>query len=203
MKILIIGGNGTLGKIVRDHYKAKHEVLIAGRNSGDVQIDLADNASIQQGLEKAHEKTGKLDAIICIAGEAKWAPFAELTEDDYYIGLRSKLMGQVNLVRIGQNFLNPEGSITLTTGILADDPVIKTASAAMVNGAIHSFVQAAALEIKDFRLNVVCPGLVEDSVEKYRDYFPGHHPIPMQKMLRGFIRCVEGHQHGEIVKIYE
>ncbi|HAS44925.1 MAG TPA: short chain dehydrogenase [Microscillaceae bacterium] len=203
MKILIIGGNGTLGKVVQNHYASKHEVLIAGRNSGDVQIDLADSASIQQGLENAQEKVGKLDAIICIAGEAKWAPFAELSEDDYYIGLRSKLMGQVNLVRVGQNFLNPQGSITLTTGILADDPVVKTASAAMVNGAIHSFVQAAALEIKDFRLNVVSPGLVEDSVEKYRDYFPGHHPIPMQKMLRGFIRSVEGHQHGEVVRIYE
>ena len=80
------------------------------------------------------EKTGKLDAIICIAGESKWDNFNNLTEEDYYIGLRSKLMGQVNLVRIGQHYLNKKGSITLTTGILADDPVVKTTSAAMVNG---------------------------------------------------------------------
>lgn len=203
MKILIVGGNGTLGKVVCDYYAQTHEVLTAGRNSGDVQINLSDSASIQQGLEAAQQKVGTLDAIICTAGEAKWANFTDLTEEDYHIGLGSKLMGQVNLVRIGQNFLNAQGSITLTTGILADDPVIKTASAAMVNGAIHSFVKAAALEIRNFRLNVVCPGLVEDSVEKYRDYFPGHHPIPMQKMLRGYIRCVEGHQHGEVVRIYE
>ena len=203
MKILIVGGNGTIGKVVSAHYRAKSEVLVAGRTSGDVQIDLADSTSIQQGLENASKKVGKLDAIICIAGEAKWAPFQTLSEEDYYIGLRSKLMGQVNLVRIGQNFLNPNGSITLTTGILADDPVAKTASAAMVNGAIHSFVQAAALEISDFRLNVVSSGLVADAVEKYEDYFPGHYPIPMPKMLRGYIRCVEGHHHGEIVRIYE
>jgi hypothetical protein len=49
------------------------------------------------------ESIGIVDAILCIAGEAKWAPFDSLTEDDYYIGLRSKLMGQVNLVRIGQD----------------------------------------------------------------------------------------------------
>jgi len=75
-------------------------------------------------------------------------------------------MGQVNLVRIGKNYLNQNGSITLTTGILADDPVVKTTSATMVNGGIHSFVKAVSLEIGNgIRVNVVSPGLVEDSHE--------------------------------------
>jgi hypothetical protein len=127
----------------------------------------------------------KPDAILCIAGEAKWAPFDSLTEDDYYIGLRSKLMGQVNLVRIGQDYLNTGGSFTLTTGILADYPVVMTTSAAMVNGGIHSFVKAAALELKNaLRINVVSSGLVEDAVEKYETYFPGHNPIPMKKVKK-------------------
>ena len=78
------------------------------------------------------QRREKVDSIICVAGEAKWSDFTELTEEDYYIGIRSKLMGQVNLVRIGKDFLNPSGSFTLTTGILADDPVVKTSSAAMV-----------------------------------------------------------------------
>ncbi len=113
-------------------------------------------------------------------------------------------MGQVNLVRLAKDHLNPGGSITLTTGILADDPVPMTASAAMVNGAIHSFVQAAVLEMENsIRLNVVSSGLVEDSVEKYRDYFPGHNPIPMSKMVNGYIRSVEGKGTGQIIRIYE
>ena len=75
-------------------------------------------------------------------------------------------MGQINLVRIGKDYINPGGSFTLTTGILADDPVPMTTSAAMVNGGIHSFVKAAALEMKkDQRINVVASGLVEDAVE--------------------------------------
>jgi len=149
------------------------------------------------------KQTGKVDAIICIAGEAKWADFNELTEEDYYIGLKSKLMGQVNLVRIGQNYLNSNGSITLSTGILADDPVVKTTSAAMVNGGIHSFVQAVALEIENgIRVNVVSSGMVEDAYEKYKDYFPGHNPIPMTKVINGYVRSVEGKGNGEIIRIY-
>ena len=200
MKILIIGGNGTIGRPVTEHFSKDNEVIIAGRSSGDLKIDIAESDSIEEGLKQV----GQLDAIICIAGEAKWANFNELTEDDYYIGLRSKLMGQVNLVRIGQNYLNPNGSITLSTGILADDPVVKTTSAAMVNGGIHSFVQAVALEIEHgIRVNVVSLGMVEDAYEKYKDYFPGHNPIPMNKVVNAYVRSVKGKDNGKIIRIYK
>lgn len=200
MKILIVGGNGTIGKKVSEHFAQKHDLVIAGRSSGDVQVDIADSASIQAMFDEV----GKVDAIVCIAGEAKWAAFDTLTEDDYYIGLRSKLMGQVNLVRIGKDYLNDNGSITLSTGILADFPVATTASAAMVNGAIHSFVKAVALELRtQCRINVVSSGLVEDSVDKYRDYFPGHNPIPMPKIVNGYVKSVEGHDTGLIIRMYD
>ncbi|RFC54836.1 short chain dehydrogenase [Brumimicrobium aurantiacum] len=200
MKILIIGGNGTIGKTVVSHFNEKNEILIAGRTNGDVTVDIADSSSIKSMFEKI----GKVDAIICIAGEAKWDDFNKLSEDDYYIGLKSKLMGQVNLVRIGQNYLNSNGSITLSTGILADDPVVKTTSASMVNGGIHSFVQAVALEIENgIRVNVVSSGMVEDAYEKYKEYFPGHNPIPMKKVINGYVRSVNGKGNGEIIRIYD
>lgn len=200
MKILIIGGNGTIGKPVSHHFEEQNEVIVAGRNSGAIKINIADSTSIKDGLEEV----GKVDAIICIAGEAKWDDFESLTEEDYYIGLRSKLMGQVNLVRLGKDFLNPNGSITLSTGILADDPVVKTTSASMVNGAVHSFVQAVALEINNgIRVNVVSLGMVEDAYEKYKDYFPGHNPVPMKKVVSAYVRSVFGKRTGEIIRQYE
>jgi len=200
MKILIIGGGGTIGRKVSEYFSKEHEIIIAGRNSGDVQVDIADASSI----EAMFGTLGSLDALICIAGEAKWAAFESMSEADFYIGLRSKLMGQVNLVRIGQRYLTPGGSFTLTTGILADYPVMFTTSAAMVNGAIHSFVKAAALEmVNGMRINVVSSGLGEDSVERYQEYFPGHNPIPMKKMVNGYVRSVMGKENGEIIRIYD
>jgi len=200
MKILIIGGNGTIGKRVSKHFSKKHQVVIGGRNSGDVVADIADSKSI----EAMFETVGNVDAVVCIAGEAKWAAFDSMTEEDFYIGLRSKLMGQVNLVRIGQNYLTPGGSFTLTTGILADHPVALTTSAAMVNGAIHSFVKAASLELKNgIRINVVSSGLVEDAIDKYEAYFPGHNPIPMKKVVNGYVKSVEGRGTGEIIRMYD
>lgn len=202
MRILVIGGTGTIGKKIVERFSADHDVIIAGRSSKDYPIDIADTKSIKR-LFKKIKKSGKLDAIICAAGEAKWAPFKDLSETDYHIGLRSKLMGQVNVVRIGQKCLKKRGSITLTTGILADDPVYQTASAAMVNGGVHSFVQAVALEMKrKIRVNVVSSGVVMDAYYKYESYFPGHPPIPMDKMVHGYVRSVLGRGTGEIIRIY-
>ena len=199
MKILIIGGNGTIGKRVSTHFSTQHEVIIAGRHTGDVTVDISDSASITALFKDA----GKVDAVACIAGDAKWAEFSTMTEEDFYIGIKSKLMGQVNLVRIGKDYLNPSGSFTLTTGILADHPVRLTTSAAMVNGAIHSFVKAAALELCPLRINVVASGLVEDAVDKYRDYFPGHNPIPMAKVVTGYVKSILGHNTGQIIRMYD
>ncbi|WP_418639215.1 short chain dehydrogenase [Winogradskyella sp.] len=200
MKIVIIGGHGTIGKTVVSHLKKDNEIVIASRSNADVTVDIANSKSIKSMFDKI----GKLDAIICIAGEAKWDDFNSLTEEDYYIGLKSKLMGQVNLVRIGKDYLNQNGSITLSTGILADDPVVQTTSAAMVNGAIHSFVKAVALEIENgIRVNVVSSGMVEDAYEKYKDAFPGHNPIPMNKVINGYVRSVKGKGNGEIIRIYD
>ena len=111
MKILIIGGNGTIGKKVTERLSEKPEVLVAGRNSGDVQVDFSDASSIK----KMFEKDGTVDSIVAIAGDAKWDKFNNLSEDDFYIGIKSKLMGQVNVVRIGKDYLNNGVARTLST----------------------------------------------------------------------------------------
>ena len=199
MKILIIGGNGTIGKKISTFLSTKNKIITAGRNSGDLKIDLSDSDSIKNLFENNND----FDAVISIAGEAVWAPFKDLPEEDYYKGIKNKLMGQVNLVKIGRNYMNHGGSITLTTGILADNPVKMTTSAALVNGGIHSFVKAASLEMENnIRVNVVSPGLVEDSAVKYKDYFPGYDIVKMQNLAELYEKVINGEQNGEVFRIY-
>tara|TARA_X000001036_G_scaffold180102_1_gene170496 strand:+ start:49 stop:651 length:603 start_codon:yes stop_codon:yes gene_type:complete len=199
MKILIIGGNGTIGKRVSFFLSKENEIITAGRNSGDLKIDLSDSNSIKN----LFEKNRTFDAVISIAGEAVWAPFDNLTEEDYYKGIKNKMMGQVNLVKVGRKYINHGGSFTLTTGVLADNPVKSTTCAALVNGGIHSFVKAASLEMENnIRVNVISPGLVEDSAEKYKDYFPGYEIVKMNKLAEVYAKVVHGEQNGEVIRIY-
>jgi len=50
---------------------------------------------------------------------------------------------------------------------------------------------------------VVSSGLVEDAVEKYEAYFPGYNPIPMHKVINGYVRSVEGKGTGQIIRMYD
>ncbi|MGD9628865.1 MAG: short chain dehydrogenase [Pyrinomonadaceae bacterium] len=198
MRIVLIGSSGTIGRHIHERLSAKAEVLSAGRNGADIRVDITDEDSI----EEMYNAAGSIDAVVCAAGPAKFGAFSELTEEDHYIGIRGKLMGQVNLVRIGQRYLNDGGSFTLTTGILADDPVPGSSSLALVNGGLHSFAMAAALELpRGLRINVVAPTVVSDAAEKYSDIFPGYTPVSMERVADGYVRSVFGRTTGRILRI--
>ena len=65
-------------------------------------------------------------------------------------------------------------------------------------------VKAVSLELPNhIRINAVSSGLVEDAVEKYGAYFPGHNPIPMKKMINGYVKSVEGKGTGDIIRMYD
>lgn len=199
MKILLIGASGTIGKRILAELSQKHEVIRGGRTNADINVDITSLISIE---DMFHAVKG-IDAVICAAGPAKFGAFGDLTEDDFYVGIRGKMMGQVNLVRIGQQYLNDNGSFTLTTGILADEPVVGSVGVSLVNGAVNSFAAAAAHELpRGLRVNVVCPTVVEDSAEMYADFFPGFNPAPMSKVVNAYVRCLMTKINGQIIRIY-
>ncbi len=199
MKIILIGYKGTIGKVVYQHLSKNHEVVSCGRTSGDFLVDITSPDSITE----LFEKVGHFDAIVCTAGAAGWGPLSTMDNEKFYTGIKSKLMGQVNLVLIGQKYIANSGSFTLISGILADDPVLGASNAAMVNGGLHSFVKAASRELtNDIRINVVSPGMVRDSAEKFEKTFAGHIPVEMDAVAMAFVKSVEGNTNGEVLRVY-
>lgn len=199
MKIILIGASGTIGKTVKAELAQRHEIITAGRTTGDVLVDMTSRESI----EAMYAQTGKVDAVVCTAGKAYFGPFEQAKESDFYTGVQSKLLGQVNLLHAGLDHVNDGGSFTFITGILADDPVLNSSCLAMVNGAVNAFVGAVAMELpRSIRANVVSPGLVEASVEKYKGAFPGHIPVSMEHVAAGFVKSVEGAATGQVIRIF-
>ena len=196
MKILVIGATGTIGKAVVEALESEHEVVTAAYSSGaDVSIDLEDQASIRA----AFEKTGPLDAVVSTAGNAAFGALAEQSDEDYQLALNNKLMGQVNLVRLGSEFIKPGGSITLTSGILSRQPMPGSASIAMVNGALESYARAAALELEQFRLNVVAPAFVKETMEMMgMDSASG---ISAADTSKAYVAAVAGDMHGQTLDV--
>ena len=199
MKVLIIGGHGTIGKTAAAALGQRHELIIAGRNSGDIRVDITSPASIESMFRKLQQ----VDACVCTAGTGYYGDFAGMREEHMMPGIRGKLLGQINIVLIGKDHLSEGGSFTLTSGIAAEMPARNGACVAMINGAINSWVSGAAQELKqDKRINAVSPGLVEDSMARYGHLFPGYNPVPMNRVANAYVLSVEGAVNGQIIKVY-
>lgn len=133
-----------------------------GYRDGDFRVDLGSKASIQA----LFDAVGKIDAVVCTACAAGFAPFNELDDAAYDLALGNKLMGQVNLVRIRREHVNDHGSFTLTAGILSREPMPGSVVISMANGALESFAKAAALELnRGVRVNTVSPIFVKETME--------------------------------------
>lgn len=198
MKIIVIGSTGTLGQAVVKELESRHEIIRAGSKSGDIQVDITDNNSI----ETMFKKIQKVDALVLTTGKVHFDEFMQMQDKDYQIGLQDKLMGQVNVVLIGRNYLNEGGSFTLTSGILSEDPIRYGSSASMVNGALNSFVIAAAIEMpKRQRINCVSPTVVTEAMDSYGQYFRGFKSVNVSDVALAYSKSVEGLQTGQVYKV--
>jgi NAD(P)-dependent dehydrogenase (short-subunit alcohol dehydrogenase family) len=198
MKIILVGASGTIGQAVERELAERHEVIRVGRSSGDYQVDIRDVASIR----KLFEEIGSFDALVAATGSVHFGALADMQAEQFAVGLNDKLMGQVNLLLIGREFINDGGSFTFTSGILSDDPIVAGTSASMVNGALNSFVKAAAIELpRGLRVNIISPTVLVEAMDSYGPFFRGFKPVPAVDVALAYAKSVEGKQTGQIYTV--
>jgi NAD(P)-dependent dehydrogenase (short-subunit alcohol dehydrogenase family) len=204
LRILLVGASGTLGRAVVAELAMRYEVIGAGRNSGDVRLDLTDVASVR----RAFAQVGMLDAVIGTTGRVTFAPLADFAAAPYgeslhSLGIADKLLGQVNLALVARDHLRDGGSITLTSGILAEQPIRQGSSASLVNGAIEAFVRAAAIELpRSLRINGISPSVLSEALDDYAPYFRGFEAVPAARAALAYSRSVEGAETGKIYRVF-
>jgi len=195
MRILIIGANGHVGRTAVDALEA-HEVIPVSRST-DPSVDITDPSSI----ENLFAAVGEIDAVIVAVGEVPFRPLGELGRDDYESALRGKVLSQLDVVRIGTPFVRDGGSFTLTSGVLAREPIATGAVASLANGALESFVLAAATELpRGIRINAVSPSVLEDA-PSYHSSFPGFVPVSSLRVGQAYAKSVLGVQTGQILAV--
>jgi NAD(P)-dependent dehydrogenase (short-subunit alcohol dehydrogenase family) len=162
-KIIIIGASGTIGSAVSELLGQENEIVRVRNSEGNYTVDLGSKESIKE----LFNKVGSFDALVSAAGVSRSNKIDEASDEDFSVSINNKLMGQVNLVRIGLNHINENGSFTLTSGVFAREPWPGTVPTAMVNSGLEGFVRAAALDLgRGVRINVVSPVFVTETAEK-------------------------------------
>jgi NAD(P)-dependent dehydrogenase (short-subunit alcohol dehydrogenase family) len=194
MKVVIVGATGTIGRAVAEALSGRHEIIPVSHSKGDHRVDLTSRDSI----ERLFQTIGPFDALVSAAGQAAFKPLPDLTDEDFQLSLTNKLMGQVNLVRIGLRHINEGGSFTLTSGILAREPMPGSAAISLVNSGIEGFAAAAALERpRNIRVNVVSPPWVSETLAAM-----GMDPtggMPAAQVARAYVQSVEGQDRGKVI----
>jgi NAD(P)-dependent dehydrogenase (short-subunit alcohol dehydrogenase family) len=196
MKIIIVGATGTMGTHLVKALENEHEIIKVASQGADIDADITSTESI----EKMFQQVGSFDALISTAGPTFVGPWTKLNDTTFRQGVEGKMMGQINLVLIGQKYINPKGSFTLITGALTHEPQVNFANASAANGAVEGFVRGAAIELENgIRINAVSPTVIENSPQ-YFPYFPGEIPTTMRQLEYMFRKSVFGKVTGHVIK---
>lgn len=200
MRIILVGASGTLGKAVHEALKSRHEIVTASRSGADVKVDITDPSSIQS----MYDECGPVDAVACAAGTVALEPLASIQRSVIEAGVQHKMLGQLELVRLGQKVLAPNGSFTLITSVLSDDPVPGSSLAALVSGGLKAFVKAAAIELPHRqRINAISPSVFTTSIQRGTTLFPGSVGVTPERVARAYVKSIEGAQTGQVYRVEE
>ena len=197
--VILIGAQGKMGQAALSGL-GMHKVITASRSGDgcDFQVDITSRESI----ERLYQNVGSFDAVVNTAGYCEYAPFGEMSDEQWQTTIQSKLMGQINLVNIGLNYINQGGSFTLISGILNIKPIPLAIADATTSGAIDTFVQCVAHELpRGIRINVVNPTVLEEAWDVYGEMMPGFQPVPGALVGKAFERSVDGFISGQVLYV--
>ncbi|PYC99876.1 short chain dehydrogenase [Microbacterium esteraromaticum] len=197
MKALVIGATGSIGNVVAATLEARGHTVVRASRSSEQHVDVTDPASVGA----LFGRISNIDAVVIAVGSVPFRTLTELGRDDYLSAFTSKTLAQIDVTRQALSHVLDGASITLTSGVLAREPIATGAAAAMANGALESFVITAAAEApRGIRVNAVSPDVLVSS-PSYHASFPGHRPVTDAEVGAAYVRAVEGVITGRILAL--
>ena len=172
-RVVVIGGGSGIGFAVAESARALGaEVVIASTRAATVEaavgripgatggiVDLRDEA----GVAEFFKDLGAFDHLAVTAGDwggAMFAPTSDLDLDQARDGFAVRFWGALAAAKHSCRTIAHDGSITLTSGMLAHRPIKGAPIATAVGGAVEHLTRGLAIDLAPVRINAVCPGII-------------------------------------------
>ncbi len=172
-RVVVIGGGSGIGFAVAELAReVGAEVVIASSRPATINaaverlpgatgriVDLRDEASVA-GFFK---ELGGFDHLAITAGDwggAMFAPTAAIDLAQAQKGLTVRFWGALAAAKHGCRTIAQDGSIALTSGMLAHRPMKGAPIATAVAGAMEHLTRGLAIDLAPVRVNAVCPGVI-------------------------------------------
>lgn len=173
-KIVIIGGSSGIGLETAKLAAAEGaEIIIASRSAHKLEqaraaigaeakvrtytLDLTDEGQVQNFFAELEV----FDHLVVSAAETGGGAFLSTATSAARKLMDNKFWGQYYAAKYGAPKLNPAGSITLFSGIVAFKSMIGSSMLGAVNAAVANLAGTLALELAPLRVNTVSPGIID------------------------------------------
>jgi NAD(P)-dependent dehydrogenase (short-subunit alcohol dehydrogenase family) len=175
-KVVVVGGSSGIGRgVAQAALERGAEVVLVGRSPDKLrQASQALGASARVSTHPADvtreadvaelfDQVGPFEHLIVTSGIPPYAaPIGEMELHEVRAFIDVMLVGAVALAKHSRRHQRAGGSITFTSGISKDRPIIPGgALVAAVAGSFGFLARALALELGPTRVNVVSPGWVD------------------------------------------
>ncbi len=167
-KAIVFGGTSGIGLAAAKQLAALGAEVIAIARNTEKLTEVPSGITLKKcdvldrdALSALFKECAPFDILISAAtgGSRAMGPFLEMDLDGYQASF-DKLWGYTNVVRLGTEYLNDNGSIVLVSGAPARKTKPGQVALSSVGGAVEAFVRAIAAEIAPKRINIMSPGLI-------------------------------------------
>jgi NAD(P)-dependent dehydrogenase (short-subunit alcohol dehydrogenase family) len=161
---VILGGTHGMGEATAALLRTQGvDVLVTGRSSGDVHVDLTRLADLDALAEAVRERFGQVDLLHVNAGFARLEPLHAVTEAVYDRTFDVNTKGAFFAVQRLAPLVRDGGAIVFTSSVAdqggAPDMLVYGAAKAAARSLVSGF--AAALLPRGIRVNAVSPGFID------------------------------------------
>jgi len=175
--VLIIGGGSGVGLgvarvclsrgarvVLAGRTPAKLERALAALQVGERARAVAADVSREADVVGLFEQAADVEHVVVTAAELAYQPIRDFDVEAARRATDSKLLGALLVAKHAARRLRAGGSVTFTSGVASDRPLVRGAWVAALNGGLNSFVRGAALELAPIRVNALSPGWVDSEL---------------------------------------
>lgn len=165
----------ALGRTQDELQETVSQIQDAGSKGMSVEADISKPDQMQQAMQQVVEQWGRLDIVFANAGiNGVWAPLEELDPDEWNKTINVNLTGTYLTVKYALPYLKKQGGSVIVTSSVNGTRMFSNTGAtayACTKAAQVAFTKMVALELAKHRIrvNVICPGAIETSIEESTD----------------------------------
>jgi 3-oxoacyl-[acyl-carrier protein] reductase len=139
------------------------EIAKNGGKAVAVQGSVAQGADVERLFAETQKAFGRLDVLVNNAGVYKFAPLAEVTEEEFHRTFNTNVLGLLLASREALKYFGPDGGSIINIGsVVTQLGLPGSAVYTATKGAVESITRVLSKELgaKKIRVNALNPGLV-------------------------------------------